>query len=222
LRGLRLALPIILGYLPVSFAFGVLGNVIGMPVWATIAMSLFVYAGSSQFAALQLLSVGAAPYAIVLTTFVINLRHMLLAASIAPNLRGLGRWELSAFSFELTDEAFAMHAVEYASGRKRPRSEIFTFNASVHASWILGTVLGVVASGLIGDVEAFGLDYALPAMFIALLVSVVKDRPTLLVALLGGGLAVGLTVLGLGYWAVLLATAIAATVGALGEWWASR
>lgn len=198
-----------LGYFPVSFAFGVLGNVVGLPGWATVGMSLFVYAGSAQFAALQLVAVGAAPYAIVLTTFVVNLRHVLLAASIAPNLSGFRRPELAAFSFQLTDEAFAMHAAEYALGRHRSKSEIFAFNAAAHSSWVLGTALGVGASGLIGDVEALALDYALPAMFIALLVMVIGDRRTLLVAVLAGGFAVGFTLLGLGYWSVLVATAVA-------------
>lgn len=220
--GARLALPVVLGYLPVSFAFGVLGNLVGLPAWATVAMSLFVYAGSAQFAALQLVTVAAAPPAIVLTTFVVNLRHLLLAASIAPHLRGFRKRELVAFSFELTDEAFAMHAAEYGRRGQRPKSEVFAFNLVVHLSWITGTVLGVVASGSVTDVEAFGLDFALPAMFIALLVTVVTDRRTLFVAVLGGGFAVAFTVLGLEYWAVLLATVLAATAGAAAGRWLSR
>lgn len=218
LTGLGLAVPVMLGYLPVAFAFGVLGNTVGLPGWATIAMSLFVYAGSSQFAALQLITVAAAPYAIVLTTLVVNLRHMLLAASVAPNLAAYKRKELALFAFQLTDEAYAVHSAQYATGRERPKREVFTFNMAVHASWVLGTALGVFASGLISDVKAFGLDFALAAMFIALLATdLVKDKRTFVVAVLGGGLAVAFTIVGFGYWAVLVATAVAATIGAVFE-----
>ncbi|MER6777462.1 MULTISPECIES: AzlC family ABC transporter permease [unclassified Streptomyces] len=212
--GFGQAVPVMLGYVPVAFAFGVLGHTAGLPWWAMLAMSAFVYGGSSQFAALQLLAVGAAPYAIVLTTFVVNLRHLLLSAAIAPRLAGWRRREQALFAFELTDEAFAVHSAQYAERAGRPKAEVFTFNAAVHASWVAGTLAGVLAGDLVTDVEALGLDYALPAMFMALLAAgIVADRRGLAVAVVAGGGAVGLTLLGLQYWAVLVAAAVAATFG---------
>ncbi|MFJ2824774.1 AzlC family ABC transporter permease [Streptomyces toxytricini] len=212
--GLGQAVPVMLGYVPVAFAFGVLGHTAGLPWWASAAMSAFVYGGSSQFAALQLLAVGAAPYAVVLTTFVVNLRHLLLSAAIAPRLAGWRRREQALFAYELTDEAFAVHSAQWAERAERPKAEVFAFNTAVHGSWVAGTLAGVLAGDLVTDVEALGLDYALPAMFMALLAAgVVADRRGLAVAVLAGGLAVGLTLLGLEYWAVLAAAALAATFG---------
>ncbi|MFF4295265.1 AzlC family ABC transporter permease [Streptomyces vinaceus] len=212
--GFGQAVPVMLGYVPVAFAFGVLGHTAGLPWWAMVAMSAFVYGGSSQFAALQLLAAGAAPYAIVLTTFVVNLRHLLLSAAIAPRLSGWRRREQALFAYELTDEAFAVHSAQYAERAERPKAEVFTFNTAVHASWVAGTLAGVLAGDLVTDVEALGLDYALPAMFMALLAAgVVADRRGLAVAVVAGGGAVGLTLLGLQYWAVLVAAAVAATFG---------
>ncbi|WP_405756353.1 AzlC family ABC transporter permease [Streptomyces sp. NBC_00073] len=212
--GFGQAVPVMLGYVPVAFAFGVLGHTAGLPWWAMVAMSAFVYGGSSQFAALQLLAVGAAPYAIVLTTFVVNLRHLLLSAAIAPRLAGWRRREQALFAYELTDEAFAVHSAQYADRAERPKAEVFTFNTAVHASWVAGTLLGVLAGDLVTDVQALGLDYALPAMFMALLAAgIIADRRGLVVAVVAGGGAVGLTLLGLQYWAVLVAAAVAATFG---------
>ncbi|MFI6003897.1 AzlC family ABC transporter permease [Streptomyces sp. NPDC051366] len=212
--GFGQAVPVMLGYVPVAFAFGVLGHTAGLPWWAMVAMSAFVYGGSSQFAALQLLAVGAAPYAIVLTTFVVNLRHLLLSAAIAPRLAGWRRREQALFAYELTDEAFAVHSAQYAERTQRPKAEVFTFNTAVHASWVAGTLAGVLAGDLVTDVEALGLDYALPAMFMALLAAgIIADRRGLAVAIVAGGGAVGLTLLGLQYWAVLVAAAVAATFG---------
>ncbi|WP_369778414.1 AzlC family ABC transporter permease [Streptomyces sp. R33] len=212
--GFGQAVPVMLGYVPVAFAFGVLGHTAGLPWWAMVAMSAFVYGGSSQFAALQLLAVGAAPYAIVLTTFVVNLRHLLLSAAIAPRLAGWRRREQALFAYELTDEAFAVHSAQYAERAQRPKAEVFTFNTAVHASWVAGTLAGVLAGDLVTDVEALGLDYALPAMFMALLAAgIIADRRGLAVAVVAGGGAVGLTLLGLQYWAVLVAAAVAATFG---------
>ncbi|WP_063784008.1 AzlC family ABC transporter permease [Streptomyces sp. WM6372] len=212
--GFGQAVPVMLGYVPVAFAFGVLGHTAGLPWWAMVAMSAFVYGGSSQFAALQLLAVGAAPYAIVLTTFVVNLRHLLLSAAIAPRLAGWRRREQALFAYELTDEAFAVHSAQYADRAERPKAEVFTFNTAVHGSWVAGTLVGVLAGDLVTDVEALGLDYALPAMFMALLAAgIIADRRGLAVAVVAGGGAVGLTLLGLQYWAVLVAAAAAATFG---------
>ncbi|WP_199828092.1 AzlC family ABC transporter permease [Streptomyces sp. XY332] len=212
--GFGQAVPVMLGYVPVAFAFGVLGHTAGLPWWAMVAMSAFVYGGSSQFAALQLLAVGAAPYAIVLTTFVVNLRHLLLSAAIAPRLAGWRLREQALFAYELTDEAFAVHSAQYAERAQRPKAEVFTFNTAVHASWVAGTLAGVLAGDLVTDVEALGLDYALPAMFMALLAAgIIADRRGLAVAVVAGGGAVGLTLLGLQYWAVLVAAAVAATFG---------
>ncbi|MFE3193781.1 AzlC family ABC transporter permease [Nocardia sp. NPDC059240] len=208
--------PVMLGYLPVSFAFGVLAPTFGVPAWAAIAMSAFVFAGSSQFAALGPLSTGISPMSIVFTTFLVNLRHALYSLTEAPNLAGWSRHDKMGFAWQLTDEAFAVHSTEFAK-RHRSATECRIFNFLIHFAWAGSTALGCVAAELIPDSKALGLDFAQTAMFLALLVMMVKGSREVKVALLAGVLAVALTAAGLPLWAVVVPTVVGATAGLLLE-----
>jgi 4-azaleucine resistance transporter AzlC len=219
-RGLTQVLPIVFGYVPIGFAYGVLAQEAGLSPRNTILMSLLVYAGASQFIAAGLIAAGISPLSIVLTTFVANLRHLLMSASLAPHLRRWGKPALAAFAFHLTDETFAVHAARFASAPSpATRAEAFCVNVVAQAAWVLGGWLGVVGGQVIPDPKPWGLDYALSAMFIALLVLQIKNRIQLGVALLAGLLAVGLTLLGLDQWAVIVATVAGATIGVIWERW---
>ena len=219
-RGLTQVLPIVFGYIPIGFAYGVLAQEAGLSPRNTILMSLLVYAGASQFIAAGLIATGISPLSIVLTTFVANLRHLLMSASLAPHLR---RWRgpaLAAFAFHLTDETFAVHAARFASAPgPANRTEIFSVNLVAQAAWVLGGWLGIVGGQVIPDPKPWGLDYALSAMFIALLMLQIRERIQLGVALLAGTLAVALTLLGLDQWAVIVATIAGATIGVIWERW---
>lgn len=213
LLGAKLAAPIIIGYLPVAFAFGIVGRLADLPDWATITMSVIVYGGASQFAALQLLSTGGLS-AIISTTFIINSRHMLLSASLGPKLHRMNRWQKALFSLELTDEAYALHDAQYRSRPQRSRTEVFTANLLVHVSWVVGTILGVSFGHIVPNLDQLGLDFALTAMFIAILfTSVLKSAHDWLVAGLAGGIAVVVTLAGAGIWATVIAALTAATIG---------
>ena len=212
------AVPIALGYLPVAFAYGVLSQKAGLSWWNTVAMSLLVYAGASQLIAVGLVAAGVGPTAIVLTTLVVNLRHMIMASAIAPHLKRWHRHELAAFAYELTDETFAVHSSQLPAGAAR-RGASFATNATAHAAWLCGTGLGIVAGQSVVDVRALALDYALPALFLALLVLQIRSWREGAIALLTGVLAVVLLQLGLGPWHVIAATAIGATAGIIGERW---
>jgi 4-azaleucine resistance transporter AzlC len=206
------ALPIVLGYIPVGFAYGVLALKNGIDPVNTVLMSLLVFAGSAQLIAVGMFGAGIAPLAIVATTFVVNLRHLLMSAAMSPYL---GKWrkrELAAFSYQLTDETFALHAARFARGDGN-KGETFWINAIAQSAWVTGSILGVVASTLITDVRPIGLDYALPAMFIALLVGQIKDRAHLVVAAIAAVTAVVLKLLGVTQACTILATVIAATLG---------
>jgi len=222
LRGVSRALPITLGYVPIGFAYGVLAQKAGLSAFNTLAMSILVYAGSSQLIAVGLLAAGAAPLSIILTTFIVNLRHMLMASALAPYLSRWRKFELSAFAYEITDESFALHSVEFPKvaqdGGPDPVESI-VLNMTAQASWVLGGWLGLVAGSLITDIKLFALDYALPAMFIALLMMQIKDRVQLIVAIVTGILAVGLLLVGLDQWYVIAATLIGATLGVMVEQW---
>lgn len=218
LSGMRQALPIVLGYVPVAFAFGVLARKTGIPASGAVCMSLMVFAGSAQFITVSLLAGGASPATVVLTTFVVNLRHLLMSAALAPALRRWPRALQWLFAFQLTDETFALHAgrLPSAPGDRRPeppRAETLALNMTAQASWVLGTIIGVFGSELVADVRPLGLDYALPAMFIALLLPYCrKARRFALAAVLAGVLSVLLALAGAGQWNVIIATVCSATL----------
>ncbi|MCD4672936.1 MAG: AzlC family ABC transporter permease [Anaerolineaceae bacterium] len=216
LRGASRALPVVMGYIPIGFAFGVLAQKAGLSVWHTLAMSVFVFAGSSQLIAVGLIAAGTAPISIIITTFIVNLRHMLMAASVSPHLKGWRKRELAGFACELTDETFAIHSVSFANGTPS-KGEVFTTNIVSQLSWVVGSWLGVTMGQLISDVRPYGLDYALAAMFIALLVMQISNWVQAAVAVAAGVLSLGFMFLGWDQWHVILATVIGATVGVVVE-----
>ena len=209
---LQQAAPIVLGYIPVGFAYGVLAQKAGLAAYNTLFMSLIVFAGSAQLIAVGLLSAGAAPLAIVLTTFIVNLRHLLMSAALSPHLKRWKPLQIAVMASQLTDETFAVHTVRFANDNDSIR-ETLAINAISHSAWVGGTWLGLAASGLITDVRPFGLDYALPAMFLALLVAQVRSRTHLIVAVTAAFLAMALFSMGCTQWHVILATLAAASIG---------
>lgn len=216
-EALKQALPIVMGYVPVGFAYGVLAQKVGISMLNTVLMSVVVYAGSAQLIGVGLIGAAIAPVSVVATTFIINLRHLLMSAALSPYMRSWSKARIAAFSFELTDETFALHSQRFAAARpETPASkrEALLINVLVQASWVVGSWLGFSAGTLIPDVKPMALDYALPAMFITLLVGQVKNRLHVLIAILSGALAVGLLLLGVDQWNVIIATIVTAALGA--------
>lgn len=221
LDGVTQAVPIVMGYIPIGFAFGVLAEKAGISVLNTVLMSLLVFAGSSQLISVGLLATGASTLSVILTTLVVNLRHMLMSAAVSPFLKQWRKFELAAFAYQLTDETFAVHSARFASGTPG-KTEVFATNVTAQAAWVFGTWLGVVVGQSITDVKPLALDYALPAMFVALLVLQIKDRVQIGVALSTGVIAVGLLLVGVERWNVIVATLIGATMGVLFEEWTKK
>jgi branched chain amino acid efflux pump len=221
MKGWQRALPIVLGYVPIGFAYGVLAGKSGLSDTNILLMSLIVFAGSAQFIAVGLFASGTGPAAIILTTFVVNLRHMLMAAALAPYLDGWKRRYLAFFSYQLTDETFALHSSK-ATELKDCRKEALSLNVTAQFSWVVGTVFGIVASGLIGDVKPLGLDYALAAMFIGLLVGQCENKIRVVTAIFSGAIATGLYLLGFHQFHIIFATVIGATFGLGVEQWIKR
>lgn len=216
--GIKQALPIVLGYIPVGFAYGVLAQKGGLNMVNTVAMSIIVFAGSAQLIGAGLIAAAASPFTLIFTTFVVNLRHLLMSAALAPKLAGWKKWQLALFGYELTDETFALHTMRMVKTAPA-KAETYAVNVTAHSSWVLGSLLGYLAGGRIADVRPVGLDYALPAMFIALLVPQLIKPVYLLMAITAAALSVGLQLLGYGQSHVILATVIASTLGlAIAQW----
>ncbi|MBT4087076.1 MAG: branched-chain amino acid ABC transporter permease, partial [Deltaproteobacteria bacterium] len=141
-----------------------------------------------------------------------------MTAALSPFLKLWRKRELAAFAFEVTDETFGIHAAMFSSDNYLKESA-FTVNIAAQISWLTGTWIGIVASQMITDIEMLALDFALPAMFIGLLVMATNDRTKALVAILAGSLSVLFSQLHLEQWNVIIATLIGATSGVLLTRW---
>lgn len=212
LDGVKLAIPIIVGFLPVGFAFGVLATKNGISGFNTILMSFIVLAGSSQFIAVSLFAAAVSPIAIIVTTFIVNLRHLLMSAAIAPHVSSMGFLKKLLFSFQLIDETFAIHMTSIER-EKFGEASAFTLNCIAHFCWVSGTALGVFGSNLVHDIKPLGFDYALPAMFVALLIWQLRSNMHIIVAAFSAICSVTLYLAGAEQLSVILAAIIGATTG---------
>jgi 4-azaleucine resistance transporter AzlC len=210
------AFPVVMGYLPVGFAYGVLGVNAGISTLNTILMSIIVFAGSAQLMATSFFALGLNPFSIILTTFIVNLRHLLMSASLSIHMKNWKAAEVAGFCFELTDETFAVHSTRFSEGDTSAPTAML-INVICQSAWVAGTVLGVIAGNLISDVKPFALDFALPAMFIALLIMQIFSWKHVIVAVTGGILSLLIWKFGITQWNVILATVIGATLGAILE-----
>lgn len=221
IAALRHVSPIVMGYIPVGAAFGVLAHKTGLSMMSTVLMSLMVYAGSAQLIAVAMFAAGMPPLSIIATTFVVNLRHLLMSASLSPHLKSWKRWEMAIFGYEITDESFAVHSTRFNEGdTSKPVSLLV--NMMAHASWVAASWVGFMTGSAIPDVKPLGLDYALPAMFIALLSMQVKHGLHVFVAGFTGMVSIVLIQAGADQWSVIIATLIGATVGAGVESWKNK
>ena len=221
IRSVSPALPVMMGYLPIGFAYGVLAVNGGLTVFQTVLMSIIVYAGSSQLIATGLFAQAINPFSIIATTFIVNLRHMLMSASLAPYLKNWRNSQVVAFCFELTDESFGIHSLRFERGETN-RKATLAINFLCQLSWVTGSLLGAVAGNLIQDVRPFALDYALPAMFIALLILQIRNHTFLMIAIISGLLSLALWLVGITKWNVIIATIIGAAIGAGVETWQTQ
>jgi len=219
--GVRRAMPVVLGYIPIGFAYGVLAGKSGLSFFNALLMSIIVFAGSAQFIAVGLIASGAGAASIIATTFIVNLRHILMAASLAPYLSKWKKSMQALFAYELTDETFALHS-SAASSLNEKKTEAIVLNVTCQLSWILGTVLGLVAAGIMGDIKPFGLDFALAAMFIGLLVGQCLDYPRIFAAVLAGVIATIMYMAGFQQSYVIVSSIIAASVGLGVEQWVKQ
>jgi 4-azaleucine resistance transporter AzlC len=218
--GVRAALPVCLGYFPLGVAFGVLARHEGLTVWQAGGMSILVFAGSAQYAAVGLLAQGAGTAAIVVATLVLNLRHLLFGAALAPNLTGAGRGFLALFAYGVTDETFAVNAARFRAGGWGP-VEALAVNQTSNLAWVGSSILGAAAGDLIPP-GAFGIDFALPAMFLGLVVILARGRARALTAMGAGLLALVLRAAAPGNAFILWAAVLAATAGAVIREWVTR
>lgn len=187
-QGVRDTFPMILGALPFGIIFGALGVNSGLTPLAVMSLSLFVFAGSSQFIAVGLLAQGVGIAFIVLTTFIVNLRHMLYAASIAPYLKQLGQRWLVPLAFWLTDETYAIVIRRFPQTPAAPYRHWYQLGSSVamYLNWQMCTLVGIIAGTQLEGLANLGLDFAMVVTFLGIVVPLIVTRPMLLCALAAG------------------------------------
>lgn len=212
-QGVSAAWPICLGYFPIGLALGVLAQKAGLPWWAVAMMSVMVFAGSAQFICVAMLAAGASTSAIVLTTFVVNLRHVLMSSAMAVYLQRVNRAFLALFAYGVTDESFAVNLTRFRSGGW-DRWRALTVNHLANAVWITATICGALVGQFVPQ-GALGIDYALTGMFICLLVFQLQGRLYVVTGVLAAALSVAWYLLVPGDSYIVGASMIAATVGYL-------
>jgi 4-azaleucine resistance transporter AzlC len=206
-------IPLWLGVAPFGAIYAVSARAAGLSPAQVLAMSLFVFAGASQFTAAGLFAAGATPITIVITTLVINARHALLAVSLAPFLRRARPTTKALLAFQLTDESYAIGMRRWLAGGGSVAYQ-FGSNISLYLIWQVSTVAGMLLGALIPDPAAYGLDLVFPLTFIGLLVPLLKDRVSGGVAVLAALLTLAGAMLLPGSWYILIAGIIASGVGA--------
>jgi len=193
--GVRATLPLVLGAIPFGIIFGALAVNSGVSPAGTAAMSALVFAGSAQFIAVGLVAGGAGVAIIVLTTAIVNLRHALYSATLAPYVKHLPQRWLLPLGFWLTDESFAVIIARYrqAGGQmgETPYRHWFYLGSALamYLNWQICTWIGIVAGQSLPNPASWGLDFAMIVTFIGMLAGLIRQRSELVAAGVAGMVA---------------------------------
>ncbi len=173
-QGVQAGLPVAFGYLPIAVAFGVFAKNTGLSTTAAVLMSVAVFAGASQFVALSLLAIGNGHWQIIITTFILNLRHFLMSAAVAPRLKPGKMAPLVAFG--ITDETFSI--LSFHPAAENNPAFALGVNTIAYLGWVSGTLGGALMGQELPALLQTSMGIALYAMFIGLLVPKLKTSKT--------------------------------------------
>ncbi|MBT3336810.1 MAG: AzlC family ABC transporter permease [Anaerolineae bacterium] len=190
LHGIKDELPILVGVIPFGMIYGILALGAGLSEAEAQAMSVIVFAGSAQFMLVQLAGIGTPALVMIVTGFVINLRHALYSASVAPHVRKLPPLWKGILAYLLTDEAYAVAITRYYKRDASPLKHWYFLGAglALWTSWQISSAVGIFLGTQVPS--SWSLDFTLALTFIALVVPALKDRPSVLAALSAGIVAI--------------------------------
>lgn len=193
-EGVKQTFPLLLGAFPFGLIYGALAITAGFSMPAVMGMSIFVFAGSSQFIAVGLYAAHTPIVIIILVTFVVNLRHMLYSLSLLPYLKKLSQWWRIPLAFWLTDETFAVTIYRFQEQGNDGQRHWFQLGSSVamYLNWQFWSFWGMVLGERLPDAQSWGLDVAMPVTFIGMIIPFVKSS-AMVVCVLTAGLSVILT-----------------------------
>lgn len=210
--GLRAGLPVILGFIPVGVAFAIMAGQAGLTVAETILMSVFVFAGASQMMTVGMLLQGAGAVSILLATFILNLRHLIMSACVVNRMKRTTIELRLLAMFGVTDESFAIYTT-----MEEENCSVWFFLGLItvtYSSWVAGTAIGAFSSGILPQLVTDSLSIALYAMFIALLIPNVKHNFRLgLLVVITALVNMGLQQVMASSWALIVATLVCAALG---------
>ena len=214
-RGILATVPLTPGIIAFGLLYGMMARQVGFSAWEAWSMSLIVHAGSAQFIALGMWSVADAG-TIILTTLVVNLRHLLMGASIAPHLRPLHPLWKAFLALWMSDESYALSIAEYDQGSGN-HWYFLGANVGTYLTWTASGLLGALVGAAVPDPDRYGLDLVFPLAFLGLLRVFVKDSISLGVALSAGGLALLGALFLPGKWYAIVAGLLGSGAGLLLE-----
>ncbi|ACJ34410.1 Branched-chain amino acid permease (azaleucine resistance) [Anoxybacillus flavithermus WK1] len=209
-HGIKSGVAIAIGYAPVALTFGLLAKSTGLSIVETTLMSMIVFAGAAQYISLNLLSLGTGPFEIILTTFILNIRHFLMSASLNEKAEHDPLWKKALYAFGITDETFSVAAMKEGTVSA---SYMFGLIFISYSSWVINSAIGHIVGAYLPESVQVSLSVALYAMFVGLLIPAVKtERKALWLAVCAGAINCVL-LLWLNVpkgWAIVIATIVSA------------
>ena len=218
LQGMRDSIPIVLGYFPLGFAFGVLAVQVGLSIFQAGLMSILCFTGAGQYIAIGVMQAGGAVVTAILANILVNLRYFLFATSMVPHFKDLPAVSASLLSYGLTDETYAVAISRYQT---KPATIAYMagLNLTSHLAWITSTFIGAALGMLITNTDQYGFGFALPAMYTCLMVLMISKKSDIIAAICGA-----LACLLMGYFFpesmanmsnIIIATLVGATIGVM-------
>lgn len=212
LMGVRAGIPVILGFVPVGIAYAIMAQQAGFTIFETLFMSVAVFAGASQMMAVGMYVQGASLFAMILATFILNLRHLIMSTCVVNRMKRDSILAKLLATFGVTDESFAIFTTE-----QEEKCSVMYFLGLItvtYLSWISGSAIGAVASGFLPPIVSASLGIALYAMFIGILVPNLKGNLRLgILVVLTACLNTVLVQFMPSSWALIFATLVCATIG---------
>lgn len=221
-KGVQAGLSIAIGYFPIALTFGLLAKTTGLSIVETLMMSMIVFAGASQYISLTLLTLGTGTFEIILTTFIVNIRHFLMSASLNEKVEEDRTLYKAIYSFGITDETFSVAATKEGSVST---GYIFGVISVSYSSWVVNSGIGHLVGAKLPETLQESMTVALYAMFIGLLVpSMKKSKKAIYLASLA---AIFNTIFTLSEWlstgwAIVSATILSAVIVETIEWFKNR
>ena len=219
--GLKAIAPLFLGVASFAIAYGLLARKTGLSLLNLTLMSLLVFAGASQFVAISLLISGSSFLLILFTTFVVNSRYFLMSASLGTYTRKWSiKWQ-AVLSFLLSDESYAMTMSRFA-GNVADKYYQLGVSLGLYIEWLVFTIIGGLMGSFFGDPQTFGLDFALPATFIVLLLPIIRNWRQVTVCIITGTLSVAGSLFLPTKWYIPIAIVLGTIIGGMLELWKQK